>query len=47
MTELRKAVSKALLDGDEQRAEMYRAVIDSRVRRAQRAADDSLGGDAA
>lgn len=45
MSTLRRAVSQALLDGDEQRADMYRAVIDSRVRRAQRAADDFLGGD--
>lgn len=48
MSELRRAVARARVEGDSQRAEMLSMVIESRVRRAQRAADEFLdGGDEA
>jgi hypothetical protein len=45
MSTLRKAHARALLDGDEARALMFGAVIDRRVRRAQRLALADLAHD--
>lgn len=47
MTTLRKAVAKALLDGDQRRADQFRAVIESRVRRGQAVPSTPVPDDAA